>query len=239
MLSELNANKTKDVFESHFLVNPFIDYCLVSDLLYHIDGFRKNWIWLAYNGKQFTPSLYDADSIFGSHYAGVFIFPNSDTAKGIPYNTFPCNVLYELYKEEIENRYKYLRNLGVFTEENILNLLTRWTNTVGYDNYKKEYDLFAETPSYRRSTLNSDYWEVVNTTNSPSNFSSSVNYSIGDSCILNNVQYKCIKECVGESPALFTYKNYPYQMGYFNSVTRVKNWLSNKIANLDIFYNYK
>lgn len=237
--SELNASKTKDVFEKHFLVNPFIDYCLVSDILFHIDGFRKNWIWLTYNGMQFTPSLYDVDSIFGSHYAGIFIYKNSDTAKGIPYNTFPCNVLYELYKEEIENRYKYLRDSGVFTEENILNLLTRWTNTVGYDNYKKEYGLFAETPSYRRSTLNSDYWEVVNTTNSPSNFSSSVNYGIGDSCILNNVQYKCIKECVGESPALFTYKNYPYQMGYFNSVTRVKNWLSNKIVNLDIFYNYK
>ena len=237
--SELNVSKTKDVFEKHFLVNPFIDYCLVSDILFHIDGFRKNWIWLAYNGIQFTPSLYDVDSIFGSHYAGIFIYPNSDTAKGIPYNTFPCNVLYELYKEEIENRYKYLRNSGVFTEENILNLLTRWTNTVGYDNYKKEYGLFAETPSYRRSTLNSEYWEVVNTTNSPSNFSSSVNYGIGDSCILNNVQYKCIKECVGESPALFTYKNYPYQMGYFNSITRVKNWLSNKIVNLDIFYNYK
>ena len=239
VFSELNTNKTKDVFEKHFLVNPFIDYCLASDVLYHIDGFRKNWIWLAYNGKQFTPSLYDVDSIFGSHFAGLFTYPNSETAKGLPTWAFPCNILYELYKDDIDARYKVLRDLGIFTVDNIMSLLNKWLDRVGYDNYSKEFSIYNETPSYRKSPLNSEYWKIVNWAGTDTTYDKAKTYSVGEKCIFNLVEFECVKENAGQAPTLFSYSKNPNLMGFYNSPIRVKNWLIKKIETLDIYYNYK
>ena len=239
VFSELNANKTKDVFESHFLVNPFIDYCLVSDVLYHIDGFRKNWIWLAYNGKQFTPSAYDMDSIFGSHFAGLFTYPNSETTKGLPTWAFPCNILYELYKDDIDARYKVLRDLGIFTVDNIMSLLNKWLDRVGYDNYSKEFGIYKETPSYRKSPLNSEYWKIVNWAGTDTTYDKAKTYSVGEKCIFNLVEFECVKENAGQEPTLFSYSKNPNLMGFYNSPIRVKNWLIKKIETLDTYYNYK
>ena len=237
--SELNTNKTKDVFEKHFLVKPFIDYCLASDVLYHIDGFRKNWIWLAYNGKQFTPSLYDVDSIFGSHYAGLFTYPNSETTKGLPTWAFPCNILYELYKDDIDARYKALRDLGIFTVDNIMSLLNKWLDRVGYDNYSKEFGIYNETPSYRKSPLNSEYWKIVNWAGTDTTYDKAKTYSVGEKCIFNLVEFECVKENAGQEPTLFSYSKNPNLMGFYNSPIRVKNWLIKKIETLDTYYNYK
>lgn len=239
VFSELNTNKTKDVFEKHFLVNPFIDYCLASDVLYHIDGFRKNWIWLAYNGKQFTPSLYDVDSIFGSHYAGLFTYPNSETTKGLPTWAFPCNILYELYKDDIDARYKALRDLGIFTVDNIMSLLNKWLDKVGYDNYSKEFSIYNETPSYRKSPLNSEYWKIVNWAGTDTTYDKAKTYSVGEKCIFNLVEFECVKENAGQEPTLFSYSKNPNLMGFYNSPIRVKNWLIKKIETLDTYYNYK
>ena len=239
VFSELNTNKTKDVFEKHFLVNPFVDYCLVSDVLYHIDGFRKNWIWLAYNGKQFTPSLYDVDSIFGSHYAGLFTYPNSETTKGLPTWAFPCKILYELYKDDIDARYKALRDLGIFTVDNIMSLLNKWLDRVGYDNYSKEFGIYNETPSYRKSPLNSEYWKIVNWAGTDTTYDKAKTYSVGEKCIFNLVEFECVKENAGQEPTLFSYSKNPNLMGFYNSPIRVKNWLIKKIETLDTYYNYK
>lgn len=239
VFSELNANKTKDVFEKHFLVKPFIDYCLASDVLYHIDGFRKNWIWLAYNGKQFTPSAYDMDSIFGSHFAGLFTYPNSETTKGLPTWAFPCNILYELYKDDIDARYKVLRDLGIFTVDNIMSLLNNWLERVGYDNYSKEFSIYNETPSYRKSPLNSEYWKIVNWAGTDTTYDKAKTYSVGEKCIFNLVEFECVKENAGQEPTLFSYSKNPNLMGFYNSPIRVKNWLIKKIETLDTYYNYK
>ncbi len=239
VFSELNTNKTKDVFEKHFLVKPFIDYCLASDVLYHIDGFRKNWIWLAYNGKQFTPSLYDVDSIFGSHFAGLFTYPNSETVKGLPTMAFPCNILYELYKDDIDARYKVLRDLGIFTVDNIMSLLNNWLSRVGYDNYSKEFSIYNETPSYRKSPLNSEYWKIVNWAGTDTTYDKAKTYSVGEKCIFNLVEFECVKENAGQEPTLFSYSKNPNLMGFYNSPIRVKNWLIKKIETLDTYYNYK
>ena len=239
VFSELNTNKTKYVFEKHFLVKPFIDYCLASDVLYHIDGFRKNWIWLAYNGKQFTPSLYDGDSVFGSHYTGLFIYPNSETVKGLPTMAFPCNILYELYKDDIDARYKVLRDLGIFTVDNIMSLLNKWLDKVGYDNYSKEFSIYNETPSYRKSPLNSEYWKIVNWAGTDTTYDKAKTYSVGEKCIFNLVEFECVKENAGQEPTLFSYSKNPNLMGFYNSPIRVKNWLIKKIETLDIYYNYK
>lgn len=235
---ELANSNTKEVFEKYFLVNPFIDYFLFSDLTYNHDGLRKNWIWLAYNGKKFTPSVYDVDAIFGSHYMGLYIINESTTDVELVKNTYPCNILYNLYKDDIEARYSELRKLGIFTVENISQLLDKWITSVGYDNYVSEFALYAETPSYRANNIN-EGWKFLNWAGDIDNtYDGSKLYAEGETCIFYKCKFEATKNISGVEPAK-VYKQYPFCMGMYNSKTRVLNWIAKRIETLDIFYNYK
>lgn len=237
--SELSSQKTKTTFEKYFIVAPFIDYVLLTDVVFHNDGLRKNWIWVTYNGLQFTPTAYDLDSIFGSHWMGLYVNKESATYINLYTNTFPCNILYDLYKEQIELRYKELRDLGIFSVTNIVNLLERWINTVGYDNYKKEFEIYKETPSYRNSYINAEWefigWNMVNS----STYNPDTTYNEGDICVYAHCNFKAKKEVSAIPPLSKMYDNFPYGYGMYNSIERVSNWLEKKIETLDIFYNYK
>lgn len=235
---ELANSNTKEVFEKYFLVNPFIDYFLFSDLTYNSDGLRKNWIWLAYNGKKFTPSVYDVDSIFGSHYMGLYIINKSTTDVELVKNVYPCNILYDLYKDAIEARYSELRKLGIFTLENISKLLDKWITSVGYDNYVSEFALYAETPSYRANNIN-EGWKFLKWAGDIDNtYDGSKLYAEGETCIFYKCKFEATKNISGVEPAK-VYKQYPFCMGMYNSKTRVLNWIAKRIETLDIFYNYK
>lgn len=234
---ELANSNTKEVFEKYFLVNPFIDYFLFSDLTYNHDGLRKNWIWLAYNGKKFTPSVYDVDSIFGSHYMGLYIINKSTTDVELVKNTYPCNILYELYKDAIEARYSELRKLGIFTVENISQLFDKWITSVGYDNYVSEFALYSETPSYRANNIN-EGWKFLNWAGDIDNtYDGSKLYAEGETCIFYKCKFEATKNISGVEPAK-VYKQYPFCMGMYNSKARVLNWIAKRIETLDNFYNY-
>lgn len=234
---ELANSNTKEVFEKYFLVNPFIDYFLFSDLTYNHDGLRKNWIWLTYNGKKFTPSVYDVDSIFGSHYMGLYIINESTTDVELVKNTYPCNILYDLYKDAIEARYSELRKLGIFTVENISQLLDKWITSVGYDNYVSEFALYAETPSYRANNIN-EGWKFLNWAGDIDNtYDGSKLYAEGETCIFYKCEFEATKSISGVEPAK-VYKQYPFCMGMYNSKARVLNWIAKRIETLDNFYNY-
>lgn len=231
-------SKTKEVFEQYFLVNPFIDYFLFSDLTYNFDGLRKNWIWLAYDGNRFTPSVYDVDSIFGSHYTGLYVTNNSCTDTELVKKRYPCNILYDLYKDAIEARYSELRKLGIFTVENISQLLDKWITSVGYDNYVSEFALYAETPSYRANNIN-EGWKFIGWAGDIDNtYDGSKLYAEGETCIFYKCKFEATKNISGVEPAK-VYKQYPFCMGMYNSKTRVLNWIAKRIETLDIFYNYK
>ena len=235
---KISNSKTKEVFEQYFLVNPFIDYFLFSDLTYNFDGLRKNWIWLAYDGNRFTPSVYDVDSIFGSHYTGLYVTNNSCTDTELVKKRYPCNILYDLYKDAIEARYSELRKLGIFTVENISQLLDKWITSVGYDNYVSEFALYAETPSYRANNIN-EGWKFLGWAGDINNtYDGSKLYAEGETCIFYKCKFEATKNISGVEPAK-VYKQYPFCMGMYNSKTRVLNWIAKRIETLDIFYNYK
>lgn len=239
--ADIDANKTKETFEKYFLINPFIDYYIVSQLLYHLDGFAKNWIWCTWDGLHWAPTLYDADSIFGSHWNGTSVVPNSDEG-GI----FDWEVLgfHEVFDTEIKSRYKELRDLGVFSVENIMGLLNKWLSMVGYDNLKEDLELYNQTPSYRASNINKENWELIrmNLATQTELYDESKSYSVGDICYIDGHNpvyvFKCIKECTGVPPFSKVYDKAPAYCGYYNSPTRVANWLTNRIKFLDGYYKY-
>lgn len=239
VVAALASSNTKETFEKYFLVNPFIDYFLVSQVIYHLDGFRKNWIWLAYNGEKWCPSLYDTDSIWGSHWTGTYVVKNSDKATILGIDE--CMGLATLYDSEIKARYKFLREQKIFNVDNIVSLLDTWVHKIGYENIKKECALYKETPSYRASLV-SDGWDLLAHVNSyydgvPTEYDENKAYSVDEICKYRDYVFKATKNTQGVVPCQAYDKN-PYCGGYFNSVKRVRNWLINRIEFLDKYFEY-
>ena len=231
----LKVSNTKETFEKYFLADPFIDYAIISEVLYNLDGFHKNWIWVTYDGNHWTPTLYDVDSIFGMFVNGTFIVPGSDNSELL--TSGRCLGLEVLYATEIRERYKQLRNNGTFTVENIMSFFRRWTESIGYDNIKKELTIYSETPSYRNGKVN-DGWQFVNYTNGSDTYNESKIYAEGDFCIYGGgYKFKALKEVHGVPPVTLYDKN-PICYGFYNSEYRVAKWLKNRIAFLDKEYEY-
>lgn len=231
----LNINNTKETFEKYFIVDAFIDYFIISQVLYHYDGFRKNWIWCTWDGEHWTPTLYDTDSIFGGYSNGTYIIPNSDK-QGI-LGTENILGLETLYAEEIKARYKNLRDKGIFSTDNIINLLKKWLDKVGYANIEKEISIYNDIPSYRNPLIN-DGWENLGYYGSENNYSEEKIYHEGDICVYGHYGFKATKEVKNVPPLSGIYTNIPQYCGFYNSIKRVSVWLSNRIAFLDKEYEY-
>ena len=235
VVAALKASNTKETFEQYFLPQTFIDYYLVSQVLFNHDGFGKNWIWVTYDGLHWTPTLYDVDSIFGMYWNGIYVIPNSDnsTILGIP----QCLGLDKLYRDEISERYKELRDKGIFSVDNIVKLLNSWINKIGYSNIEKEFEAYSQTPSYRDSHISKN-WKLLGYSTSLNDYDSSKTYNKGDTTVFHGYKFLCLNENTNDSPFKESYDKYPQWGGCFTSINRVKNWLTNRINFLNNTYNY-
>ena len=232
--ASIESNGTKETYEKYLLVNPTIDYLLVSELIYNYDGFQKNWQWDTYDAQHWCPTLYDVDSVFGSYAFGYKVIPNSEN-KG-HFNVFN---LASVYKEEIKARYAELRKCGIFSVNNIIALFNDWTERIGYNGYSKEIKLYPETPSYRDPKLNKQWaMDYKNVTSDVEDYSETKQYNEGDYCWYQDSLFVAKESVIGIPPVFGLYKNYPNVGGYFNSIGRIKNWLTKRIIYLDTYYNY-
>jgi hypothetical protein len=152
----------------------------------------------------------------------------------------PTGLLFSLYQTEIETRYKELRDKGVFTTENIVRVLERWLNNIGYDNLKEELETTCpETPSYRAGNLY-DGWVVQSLEDKilPA-FDPTKTYQEGERCWYQYMTIIATQEIAPHpSPIKDEYSLYPRGGGFYNSVQRVHNWLQERIALLDATFNY-
>ena len=238
--NNIKLNKTKEEFEKYFNVPMFIDYWVVSQYIYNFDGFAKNWIWCTWDGRHWCPTLYDADSIWGQNYQGSGVYSRSLTEICSGGCT---SILYELYKEEIEARYKELRTKGVLSVNNIVHLLTEWLGQIGYENLMNDLNLLHQTPSYRKSNVN-EGWEIYELWAYPTvtSYSDSSTYNTGDKVVFLNTTFIATKDNLcGIKPVDETslYKSYPYVGGMFNSVLRVEKWQAKREKTIDNYLNYK
>lgn len=231
----LTENNTKETFEKYFIAESFIDYFVISQVLYHLDGFRKNWIWCTWDGLHWAPTLYDVDSILGAHWNGTFVIPNSD--KNTILGVGSVLGLETLYADEIKARYKQLRDSNIFSVDNIINLLEKWLNNIGYENMEDEIKLYPDTPSYRNPNLNSG-WAIVGYASTEDNYNAEKTYNEGDTCIYMGYTFKTTTTLINVTPLSSTYSNKPYYCGFYNSVKRVSVWLTNRLVFLDKTYSY-
>lgn len=236
-LQDIKSNNTKETFEKYFVPNIMIDHFLANQILYNVDGIRRNTIWVSYTGLKINPTLYDLDSLFGNHPSGLLIIKGSQSSGilGID-NELPTKYLYELYSQEINDRYSELRKVGIFTADNIQGLLEKWIVSIGYDNFSKEFKTYPETNSYRKSNV-SEKWELVGWGNGNA-YDENKTYSKGELCKLYDLTFSAKEEVLGISPITIPYEHYMQGGGFFNSIQRVFNWLTERITFLDKTFNY-
>jgi len=214
-ISAVNAETTdadkKAKYEEYFNVPFVIDYYLISQLLYHWDGFYKNWIWLTNDGNIWSPTLYDLDSIFGLYSEnGEFKCGYNDGVLGTSTN-LPTGILAVLYSTEIEARYKELRDKDIFSVNNVITLLENWLKACGYDNLKEDAEEVVVSPYYDENDQ-----IVMDESGKPVMIPFTPSYR--------------------DNEKRYAYS--PQTGGFYNSINRVKNWLTQRIARLDTYFNY-
>ena len=235
LTSDLALSNTQETFKKYLITDAFIDYILVSDVLYNLDGYAKNWIWCTWDGLLWCPTLYDVDSIFGSHWNGTHIMVNTDKYTPNDEKTFGFRAL---FADEIKQRYTELRNKKVFDVDNIVSLLSKWLNMVGYDNLKKDLTKYNETPSYRDSKLNEQWIQVPWGNGKEKEFDESITYTKDQYCKYLGFFFQATTSVTGVPPVKESYSSLPNVGGCYNSVQRVSNWLTSRIKTLDNIYKY-
>ena len=132
----------KAKIQSFFDIDSLIDYLIFSDIVTNVDGFRKNWQWLTYNGVKWAVCPYDLDGIIGWSGWGE-LSPTS----GRYGNTLdlPTGWVIKYFDTELCERYKTLRT-NVLTVKNIFGLVRDWCSRIGASNFEKDLSKWPQTP---------------------------------------------------------------------------------------------
>lgn len=143
-----DTEEAKSLFEQNFDKKAVICYFIVSNVLYHYDGFAKNWIWTIYNNIA-APSFYDMDSIFGRHWNGTEVVSTSLLYYLGREVWQPTKLVETLYWQEVKDTYKALRDAGIISVDNVMRHVKEWMDRVGLDAYKSNIAKWDNIPSYR------------------------------------------------------------------------------------------
>ena len=153
----MNATMREEI-ANRFYVSFMIDYILEVNLVRDGDGWNKNWQWATWDGIHWTANPYDHDGIFGGFHIGVYQGGASSGSQGTS-KTIPSGWIWAYYLDELKARWAELRNANIFNADNIIGLLKDWVDRVGYDNWKREFERWPETPCNRDSHVNTSYWK--------------------------------------------------------------------------------
>lgn len=139
----------KLIFEQYFDKKAMIAYFIGANVLYHYDGFSKNWIWTIYN-QIAAPTFYDMDSIFGRDANGLSV-PQSTTSKILGANPDETitGQLVRLYKEEIDAAYKFLRENNIISVATIMSYVDSWLTMATNSALRRNIEKWPSIPSYR------------------------------------------------------------------------------------------
>lgn len=136
------ASAIKNKIQSFFDVDSLIDYLIFSDIVTNVDGFRKNWQWVTYDGVKWAVCPYDLDGILG--WSGWGELSPTSNRYG---NTLdlPTGWVIKYFDAELCERYKKLR-AEVLTVKNVFGLMSAWCSRIGASNFEKDLSKWPQTP---------------------------------------------------------------------------------------------
>lgn len=140
----------KESFEDYLNLDATLNYYILCHTLNIADNNAKNLILVTYDGKIWYPTLYDLDTSFGTFYHGLDLYP-ADYPLYMNYNRL-FERLDLLFKKEIEQRYKELRQ-NILSEENIINEIDKVYLQIEPSLFEKEQQKWGQLPGYELTQL--------------------------------------------------------------------------------------
>ncbi len=120
----------------HFLDETnMIDMLLFIEMIYDWDAVAQDIEIVTYDLKKWYFLPWDKDTTFGLNWDTTGLIEDSEIKLVIDYeveqnDSKPWHKTYHSYKDDVEERYKELRDLGVFSKENIRKILEDFSNRI-------------------------------------------------------------------------------------------------------------
>ena len=140
----------KENIEDYLNLDATLNYYVLCHTLNIADNNAKNLLFVTYDGKIWYPTLYDLDTTFGSYYHGLELYP-TDYSLQMNHNRL-FERLSILFKKEIEQRYKELRQ-NILSEENIINEIDKVYSQIEPSLFEKEQQKWGQLPGYELTQL--------------------------------------------------------------------------------------
>lgn len=188
---------------------------------YYLPELKARWAELRKKG------IFDAKHIAGllHDWCDRIGYDNWD-AEYTKWNESPCN------RPSLINDTYWTRISGYTTAWVITS--TYGKNSIATRNGKTYKSLVAGNVGIDPATDDGSNWENVT-------YDAGKEYAIGDVCYYgssNFYGFKCLAACTGQPPLTGFYNAYPKELGHFDSVYRVENWLKQRIAYMDKLLDY-
>lgn len=192
IIAASTIEEKKALAEKYFDIQSFKDYEIVQLCVCDPDGLSiKNWQWITYDGIKWFVTEYDKDMSFGNTWTGMYYVPNWGMT-GFDRGGGVFRTVLDLYQNDCLTELKSLIEDKIVSKDTLLNLVYDWIERIGFDNYKKEYDKWADSPCNRDSGVSKD-WHRTTTVNVYNPWSSGTSYSNGDIVITSaNKAYKSL-----------------------------------------------
>lgn len=156
-LSAITSATTKAQLNEFIVTDNFVDWYLFNWFIDNFDIVGKNTLFTTWDGAHWTLLIYDMDNTFG-----MYAWSTGDAQRVATADTFAdkantcgpwISPMVSILSEDIQLRYAELRNLGIFSHENLTNLFNERTTLIGADYYKKDLGRWTY-PSYGGSGAN-------------------------------------------------------------------------------------
>lgn len=213
IMSASSDTEKKTLIEKFFDVDNLIDYIILIEALNNVDGIGNNWQWVTYDGTKWYVFLYDSDLVFGGDVAAFTIWEpwEGHVTSSIIDQYQITKYIYDLYSEQINQRYKELVELGILSAEHIKKKINDWVKRIGNLLYSMEYKKWTESPCWRESNINLEYWKEADKWKGLIYSWNKGNNNIGNLVSYNGRIYECIKYAHAE--------NLPTNTEYWKDIT--------------------
>ena len=239
--NKASKQEIRAYIEERFDVPSLIDYIIHNLLTNNLDGLIRNYQLFTYDGNKWFVVPYDLDATFGYHPTTFIIFPPRNYGLGnltsrtfVNYHPMRWAELY--FKQEIYDRYAYLRNNGLLNSQTISSLFENWYYSIGEENYATEWEKWNDSPCIKE-TISNWPWRLLSFDeyrnkeyDQAPDYDPETTYLSGQRC---RVQYR-LWETEADVKGVLPYQ----QIGSKDSIGRIEPWVREHLIYLDTWMHY-
>lgn len=242
----VDSQEVIDLYEQYFDVDNLIDYILFSDVILDTDTGANNVLWTTWDGVKWYACPYDLDRSCGIWQG--FATGNAASAllvrQGLPTYYIGQNAT---FRAMLQARYHELRDGGIFTQEHLWSFGKRWSDSIGIDNYEKEFARWPQNIVNANADINADYWSIVLENGQPvmsqsGDWSSDTIYNAGDFAFYGPGNVNGLGTASGyyKFVCTATHRDQPpiTTLKCKDSLWRLYAWFGYQLRAMDQFYNY-